>query len=429
MARYLFVSYGQEGHLHPALPVAKALKERGHTVGYLTAPHKEETVRRAGLEYLRPKRWKASLEEAQGDNTEPDFISMVKDLNRVAHEIFFRDGLAVLEDLKEISTEFPADVVVGSQVTYGVPAFARLKNLVWATHCILPTYPMPSRDLFPWGLGKGLANTRTERLLAAALRAGNIPLTYHLVRHWRRTLRDLGIDEPRHTSLLDFTHSPYSYTVPSAPGFDLPRSDLPKQVRYVGTCLWHEGGTEATWENPFHDDKPLVYASAGTLFIGPEFYRRAIAAVAGQDFNMLAVIGRGVDPAIYGSLPPNVKLEAYVPQNPVMKKAAAVLCHGGGGTINSGLAQGVPTVCIPFTSDQPENALRVDRLGAGIFLPRAGCTPELVRDALRKVIFESRYRDEAARFAKVMAANDGPKNAADALEALAPQAEARRKVA
>lgn len=418
MARFLFCSYAQEGHLHPALAVAKTLAARGHTVGYLTAPHKADTIRRQGIEYLEPTAWSAGLPENHHDLQSPGLIGMIKIIREGFRDSIFPDALKQIEDLDRVQKTFKADIVVGSQVTYGVPIFAKRHGLTWATHCILPTFPFNSRDQFPWGMGRGLPRNGMQRFEAKVSRAVSRQIVRPLIHEWRQTVAKLGVNEPHQTDLVGFNLSPDLFTVPSAPGFDLPRSDMPPQVRYVGTCLFNEGA-EAEWENPFGDDKPLIYASAGTLFMGPEFYQRAIAAAAGQPWNMLAVIGRGVDPASYGPLPPNVKLEAYVPQNPVMKKAAAVLCHGGGGTIMSGLAHDLPIVAVPFASDQPENALRVARLGAGFNLSRVGCTPEKVRDAVNAVLTQPQYREAAARFGKVARAHDGGVNAANELEKLA----------
>jgi UDP:flavonoid glycosyltransferase YjiC (YdhE family) len=104
-----------------------------------------------------------------------------------------------------------------------------------------------------------------------------------------------------------------------------------------------------------------------------------------------------------------------------MKQAAAVLCHGGGGTVMSALSHDVPVVCVPFASDQPENSLRVARLGAGFNLPRPGLTPEKVREAVNAVINEKPYREAAARFGRIARSHNGAENAATELERLIGQ--------
>jgi MGT family glycosyltransferase len=407
------------------LAVARTLRERGHTVSVMTAERKKEMIEKAGMIYLKPARWSASIAGAMGSSEKSSLASTIADLNRVAHTIFFPHARELMEDLADATATLKPDMIIGSQVTFGVPAFAQSRGLPWATHCILATYPLPSDHLFPWGLGKGEPASALDRVVAAVMRAAGVLIMRPLVREWSRTLSALGISHPPAGTLLEFTLSPYSYTVPSPPGFDLPRPDLPPQVQYVGACLWHETGATADWESPFTDDKPLIYCSAGTLVprVGYSFYRKAIDAVVGEPVNMLAVIGRGIDPAQYGTPPANVVLRDYVPQNPVMRKAAAMIFHGGGATLTSALAQGIPVIVIPFGSDQPENAQRVERLGVGIHLDRNKCTADDVRNALRRVLNEPSYRRNAEAYAKVLAAHDGGVNGANALEAALAKAQ------
>ena len=55
-----------------------------------------------------------------------------------------------------------------------------------------------------------------------------------------------------------------------------------------------------------------------------------------------------------------------------MPHARAMVCHGGSGTMRAGLAAGIPQVVLPLFADQPDNAARVDALGAGIALEPGG---------------------------------------------------------
>ncbi|MCE9552683.1 MAG: glycosyltransferase, partial [Planctomycetes bacterium] len=49
----------------------------------------------------------------------------------------------------------------------------------------------------------------------------------------------------------------------------------------------------------------------------------------------------------------------------VLPRAAAVVHHGGIGTVGQGLAAGVPQLIMPMSHDQPDNAARITRLGVG----------------------------------------------------------------
>ena len=57
---------------------------------------------------------------------------------------------------------------------------------------------------------------------------------------------------------------------------------------------------------------------------------------------LLVTVGRDRDPAELGPLPANVRVERWVPQADLMPHVAAMVCHGGSGTVTMGLAGGVP---------------------------------------------------------------------------------------
>ena len=75
-------------------------------------------------------------------------------------------------------------------------------------------------------------------------------------------------------------------------------------------------GSAAAWFPP--DDHPLVYLTFGTavpqMGFFPDRYRAAIDALAPLRINLLVTTGRDRDPADLGPLPPNVRVERWLPQ-------------------------------------------------------------------------------------------------------------------
>ena len=67
------------------------------------------------------------------------------------------------------------------------------------------------------------------------------------------------------------------------------------------------------------------------------------------------------------------------------------------------LAHGVPMVCIPMGRDQNDTAARVVHHGAGVRLPPKAST-ERIAAAVRQVLDDPSYRDNARRMASVIAA-------------------------
>jgi UDP:flavonoid glycosyltransferase YjiC (YdhE family) len=149
------------------------------------------------------------------------------------------------------------------------------------------------------------------------------------------------------------------------------------------------------------NDWPLVYVTFGTVVptIGhyPQLYRDAIDALSVLPVRILVTVGRDCDPAELGPTPPNVHAARWIPQADVLPHAAAIVSHGGSGTVTGSLAAGVPAVVVPFIADQFHNAQRVAELGAGIALDPG----DMVRlpDAVRTLLADRSYRDAASKVA------------------------------
>ena len=100
-----------------------------------------------------------------------------------------------------------------------------------------------------------------------------------------------------------------------------------------------------------------------------------------------------------GPFPPNVHVEPWIPQDAVLGCCAAVVTHGGYGTVSAALGHGCPMVMLPISADQPMNARRISAAGAGITLDAADRTPGAIRAATRAVLDDPAYRDAARRLA------------------------------
>jgi UDP:flavonoid glycosyltransferase YjiC (YdhE family) len=168
---------------------------------------------------------------------------------------------------------------------------------------------------------------------------------------------------------------------------------------------------------------PLVYATFGTVTGGMEpmqsAYRTALDAVAELPVRVLLTIGADLPLAALGNVPANVHVERFVPQDEVLPHAAAVLCHGGSGTVLGALAAGVPLVVAPLFADQPNNAERVAAVGAGLAFPQRAASAATMREALTSVIERESFRAAAGKLAAEMAELPEIAGAARELEALA----------
>jgi UDP:flavonoid glycosyltransferase YjiC (YdhE family) len=69
--------------------------------------------------------------------------------------------------------------------------------------------------------------------------------------------------------------------------------------------------------------------------------------------------------------------------------------------------------------DKPEVAARVAWAGAGIDLRTASPTPEVIRDAVRRLLTDQEFRHNALRISDDYSRHDAPATAADLLEKFA----------
>ena len=141
-----------------------------------------------------------------------------------------------------------------------------------------------------------------------------------------------------------------------------------------------------------------------------------MAALAELPVRALVTVGDRTDPASLGEVPSNVYVERWVPQAEVLAHAAAMVCHGGFGTVLGGLYAGVPMVLVPMFADQPRNAARVAAIGAGVVLERGPRRVARLADAVREVLGETRFAAAAGRVAKEAAALPPVDEAVAALE-------------
>ena len=100
----------------------------------------------------------------------------------------------------------------------------------------------------------------------------------------------------------------------------------------------------------------------------------------------------------------------------MLPRCAAVVSHGGSGTVLAALAHGLPSVLLPMGADQPENADRCEELGVSVVLDVIGATPADVRAAVAAL---DGCRPAAARLQAEIARMPGPEHAVEVLEAYA----------
>jgi UDP:flavonoid glycosyltransferase YjiC (YdhE family) len=365
LLRILVTTTGDAGHVLPLVPFVRAWQSAGHQVLVAAPRSRADVVRRAGFalrlfedpaeEDVWPV-WDAALEAA------PD------EANEIVIGKIFADAKkrAALPGILATIADWRPDVIVRESYEFAA--------VLAAEHHGLPHVRV----------GPGLASTE-EYLNEIAFAAAP----------------DLPADAIR--------ESPYLSLNP--PSLDDSAAPSPARVHRFRSIDNARRRLPSWW--PDNDD-PLVYLSFGSVaggldFLFPRVYQVALEQLAELPARVLVTIGNAREPLELGPQPANVRVERWVPQADVAARAAAMVVHGGYGSVHGALCAGVPLVVAPLFADQPFNARRVADLGAGIALPEPGSLGRLADDAPRlfaelglaveHLLVDARYRRAARRVA------------------------------
>jgi UDP:flavonoid glycosyltransferase YjiC (YdhE family) len=145
--------------------------------------------------------------------------------------------------------------------------------------------------------------------------------------------------------------------------------------------------------------------------------QRVLDALAGLPVRALLTCGPALDVERL-ELPANARRVDFVPHRTVLPHAALLITHAGWQTINAGLAEGVPLICIPGGRDQPDNAVRVLACGAGLRVRESASRGKL-RRTIGRALGDADLRRGAERMAIALARRDGAVVITETVERLA----------
>jgi UDP:flavonoid glycosyltransferase YjiC (YdhE family) len=95
-----------------------------------------------------------------------------------------------------------------------------------------------------------------------------------------------------------------------------------------------------------------------------------------------------------------------------------MISNGGYGATQMALAHGIPVVIAGATEDKMEVAGRVEWSGCGINLRKKRPSSRIFLDAVREILGNKSYRDNARRFQDEVLRSDAPARAVALLEGL-----------
>jgi UDP:flavonoid glycosyltransferase YjiC (YdhE family) len=144
-----------------------------------------------------------------------------------------------------------------------------------------------------------------------------------------------------------------------------------------------------------------------------QFYEESIKAAKRLNRRAVLLIGKNMPPA---NLSDSIISVSYAPYSQLFSRACAIVHQGGIGTTAQALRAGRPTLVMPYSIDQPDNAARVERLGTSRTISRKQYAAERVARQLDELLGNPNYAARAAEIGDIIRAEDGVKVGCDAIE-------------
>jgi UDP:flavonoid glycosyltransferase YjiC (YdhE family) len=418
MSRFLFCTMPMAGHVNPALPIARTLVERGHDVAWYTGQRFRAAIEATGAQYVPMQ---VAFDPGNGDFfVRLPELSGLRAANWSIKRAFIDPIPAQVDDLQRILTDFPADVLVSDQVFAGAEAVHELGGPPWATLGI-SALTLSSRDTAPFNTtlppNASVLGQLRNRLLNAVI---NRVVLRDATNHANYVRWTLGL-APLRRSLFDMA-SPFLYLHSSTSAFEYPRSDLAPQVHFIGPLLPAppQQFTPPAWWSDLNAERSVILVTQGTVANNAaDLIVPTLRALADQDELVIAATGGTPAEQIGMDVPPNARVEPFVPFGALLPHVDVMITNGGYGGVQFALAHGVPLVVAGTTEEKAEINARVAWSGAGINLKTNTPTPEQIHTAVGNVLANGHYRRNAERIQADYAQHDAPYEAAVLLEQLA----------
>lgn len=408
------------GHLFPMVPLLLELQARGHQVHVRTLPHQVPALQRAGLHAEAVDGRLLGIESLDygRKSTKAALASSV--------EAFMARARYDAPDLRGAITDVSPDVLLVDINSWGARIAAEDSGLPWATFSPY-TPPLRSRGTPPFGPGMAPMAGPLGRARDAVARRLVIGAVEKLMLPGMNRLRaDLTAGALPAVGSADafFRTAPMMLVTTSEP-FEYPHPDWGPDVRMIGALTWEPPADRPSWLDSL--PQPAVLVTTSSEYQADEaIVHAALDGLAGEPFTVVATLpaaaagsagaARSSGPDAFGKLPPNARVEHFVPHGPVLEAAAVAITHGGMGATQKALSKGVPVVVVPFGRDQHEVAARVVAADAGVRLSPRKLTPATLKSAVYAALAKS---EGARRVAGGYAAAGGAAAGADALEELA----------
>lgn len=365
--------------------IAKKLKANGHFISIAAEGHHEDATIYLDIPLIKLDAPNISSTTAANTSVFSKFRSVteiIQTLSPMTLEAEYETLVAIAGDY---------DLIIGNQLAYSGSIVSKKLGKPWifcaASPLAFPSYIAP--PLFPYThrfQNLSLAYPLTQRPYIALARGFSKLIMSSVIRQQRK----LGIKNDGHPR-FEGIYSDHLNLLMTSPVLVTPQLDWPKNTVLTGF----------TWFEPdFMKDKekslilsrfiesgtaPVIFAPGGSKRTQPgQFFTESVKAckLLGVRAVLLAA------ERLHSELPqsPNVLITGYLPYSELFRSASAVVHSGGIGAIGWGLRFGIPSLLVPSSWDQFDNAHRALQQNLALVMTEGNYKASTIASSLEKLM-------------------------------------------
>ena len=387
----LLCTIGSAGDVNPFIGIGQDLIKRGFRVVLITSQYFEVQARSARLEFFGL----GSSEDYQSIIQDPDLWSPDKGFKVFADRVVF----PIMEPAYEIITGFdPFETILVAQGQFFAAHIAHEKlgfpfitiHLSPAAFRSVHEFPLLPVSLPPFVI-RGLFSL-IDALVLDKVFAPQI----------NRFRQRLNLP-PIKKVFGGWMHSPQKNLGLFPDWFAPLQPDWPPQTQLTSFVYYDkQNGSEDIPDklNKFLNagGPPIIFTPGTAMKHATQFFLDCIEAC--QLLGQRGILLTQHPEQLPTELPQNIRHFAYLPFSKVLPRALALVHHGGIGTTAQAIAAGIPQVIRPMAHDQPDTAVRVEKLGIGASISQKKFNAAALAERLRKVITSQAALDRCKAYAE-----------------------------
>jgi MGT family glycosyltransferase len=407
--KILFACVPADGHFSPLTGLAAHLKKAGHDVRWYTSATYKEKIEKLGVTHY-PLKKALDISAGKIEEVFPERSKHKSQISKLKYDFkhaFILRGPEYFEDIQDIHKEFPFDVMIADIAFTALP-FVKHKLKKPVISIGVTPLGETSRDLAPNGLGITPSHSLWGRRKQDILRLfADAVLFGESKKLATRVFGEYGIKLPE-GNVFDVLYRESNLILQSGtPKFEYYRSDLNKNIRFIGPLLPYSQRKTQRFEleEKHKKYKKVILVTQGTVEKEPEkIIIPTLEAFKDSQYLVVATTGGSQTQELRARYPQhNIIIEDFLPFTDIMPLCDVYVTNGGYGGVMLAIENKLPLVVAGIHEGKNEINARIGYFELGINLNTEKPAPAQLKMAVEQVLANNMYKKNVEKLSKEFA--------------------------